>query len=505
MSYPADPHWANVLHLITGDGANGNTRIPDEKGTRWAANTAILSSLKAKFGNTSIYFSGVSSSKLTGTVAVTSATDATVEFWVYPLIKVVADPVLFSFGFQLFINPSTAPGKVVVRIGGSNLITSTNAISDDQWSHVALTKSGTTYKLYINGQLEGSVTSASTISLSGSVEIGTWGTNLNYFRGYLAHFRYTNNVNRYPAAFTPPTAAFPGSGVVDPYYDKVVLHMHCDGENNTSNFVDQKGHACTTEMGANSSFPKHYVSVSIGYSLGGSCSLLLSGVVQYDHTDFNPGAEDFEIEFFIYGSGTTSLVDLIVLPDAPGTGYGLRLQVSPNNNQATLTVNNAVAFSLVTGVSTNGGRTSLVRSGSTIRLFSDGALKASYNMGSGAISSNNKFRLGSLLSNTIYLDELRYTKGVARNLTNYTPSTAPFPHVGPNFLSGTVLDASSQPLARTVRSFRRADGLLVDTVTSNATTGAFELRATDATEHFVMVFDDAKNAMVYDHIDPMVE
>ena len=100
-------------------------------------------------------------------------------------------------------------------------------------------------------------------------------------------------------------------------------------------------------------------------------------------------------------------------------------------------------------------------------------------------------------------NEIRYTKGLARYTTNYTPPTEPFPHVWLKHLSGTVKGNFNAPLSRRVRSYRRSDGMLVDSTMSDATTGEFALSATDPSLHFVVVFDDENNAMVYDHIEPM--
>jgi hypothetical protein len=509
MSYPADPHWANVKNLLLFDGVNGDKRIPDEKGSRWTVgSTAVLSSVQKKFGNTALYCDGSNNGVMNFSDTWTWGTvDQTIELWVFPLTQLATLPLVASkLGpnyFAIAISGTANPNKVSLYLNNAVALVSTIDIALNVWTHIAVTRTSTgVINLFLNGVFAGTTTNAFNVNVSGS----TWLSNQSYpFKGYIGGFRYTPGVIRYPTDFTPPTAAFPGSGVVDPYYDKVVLHMHCDGENGTSNFVDQNGHEITLVPSNTGVLPKHSTGTT-GVFWGDSCLSVSGGVLQVVSTSLDPTTEDFTLEFYAYiTSGFSVYKELVVIPDAAGSGYGLRVRFNSNSALLELTVNNVVAGTFATGGATFIGWISVCRVGANVKLYQGGVLKLTYNIGTTAISSNNTISFSEIAASGFYFDEIRYTKGLARYTGNYSVPTAPFPHVGPNFLSGTVLDSASQPLSRTVRSFRRSDGLLIDTVTSNATTGAFELRATDATEHFVMVFDDAKNAMVYDHLEPILD
>ena len=103
--------------------------------------------------------------------------------------------------------------------GGNYVIISTTAnfpSSTGVWNHVAVTRSGSTFYLFIDGvsqtittSLNGTATLSSPIFASETpITVGA-SADPNYFlNGYVQDVRITNYA-RYTASFTPPTAAFP--------------------------------------------------------------------------------------------------------------------------------------------------------------------------------------------------------------------------------------------------------------------------------------------------------
>ena len=303
MSYPADPHWANVKNLLHFDGINGGKRIADEKNNAvYLGSTAVLSSTQRKFGNTSFYGDGTNQGYgYAQTAFQWAAKDVTVEFWVYPLAQTGATPyaIYVSSTFTVIVSSTTYPNKVAIALGGSVVMVSASNIQYDTWSHIAFTRTaaGGGIKLYINGVVEASANSAFEPNITTNINFGGISSEINAFRGYIADLRYTQGVNRYPTAFTPPTAAFPGSGVVDPYYDKVVLLMHCNGEQGTYNFVDQKGNAFTPL--STGSAPYHIRSSAVYYKYGAS-GIMFGSALKLKSNDFILGSDDFTLEYWIY-------------------------------------------------------------------------------------------------------------------------------------------------------------------------------------------------------------
>ena len=98
--------------------------------------------------------------------------------------------------------------------GSWNLqITSSNAFNVQQWYHVALVRSGSSVKLYVDGVQEASGTSSSdlTTSMSNGAWIGSQGNTTNPaslgsrgINGYVSNVRFSNEA-LYTAAFTAPT------------------------------------------------------------------------------------------------------------------------------------------------------------------------------------------------------------------------------------------------------------------------------------------------------------
>ena len=136
--------------------------------------------------------------------------DFTMEAWVYPTVinanntiaaQWVTGNLSFLFkivtGSRLYI--ACYPGSSVTVQGTST------TVNLNQWNHVAVTRSGTTVKLFVNG-----IADATTGTVSGSLTSGTPLTvgstaATEYFTGYISNLRIINGTALYTAAFTPPT------------------------------------------------------------------------------------------------------------------------------------------------------------------------------------------------------------------------------------------------------------------------------------------------------------
>lgn len=86
-----------------------------------------------------------------------------------------------------------------------------NTITANNWHHVAITKSGDTYRLFVDGTMSDERTQTNlSIDFTG-VLIGKngWDAHNGEYTGYLDELRVTKGVARYTASFTPPTSPFP--------------------------------------------------------------------------------------------------------------------------------------------------------------------------------------------------------------------------------------------------------------------------------------------------------
>ena len=91
--------------------------------------------------------------------------------------------------------------------------TPTNASSHptiNTWNHIAVSRSGSSLKVFLNGISVISLTNSVNFSRGGALigtvteTIGAYGIN-----GYIDDLRVTKGVARYTANFVPPTTAFP--------------------------------------------------------------------------------------------------------------------------------------------------------------------------------------------------------------------------------------------------------------------------------------------------------
>jgi hypothetical protein len=215
---PSDPEFASVSLLLHMDGSNGSTTFTDSgpNGVAVTANNgAAISTADSKYGGAGAYFNGDTQSLSFADPGLGTG-DFTVEMWFktnssVQYAQLIGNESAGLAGFTLLINNDSETGgeMAVYRGGGLVLYSSSGDWSDNAWHHVALTRSGTSVKLWIDGTEYGSGTDGT--SYSGS----TWyvGRNEVYsprdFVGYIDDLRITAGVARYTAAFTPPTAAFP--------------------------------------------------------------------------------------------------------------------------------------------------------------------------------------------------------------------------------------------------------------------------------------------------------
>jgi hypothetical protein len=103
---------------------------------------------------------------------------------------------------------STAGGAWDVRNGIDPSGTfGTAAVPLATLTHIALTRSGSTFRVFVNGALDQTFTSSAAISdVTDGYRLGHWhDTNDWGFIGYIGKVRLTSGVARYTAGFTVPT------------------------------------------------------------------------------------------------------------------------------------------------------------------------------------------------------------------------------------------------------------------------------------------------------------
>jgi hypothetical protein len=177
---------------------------------------AQISTAQSKWGGSSMSFDG------TGDYLRSPASplfdfntgDFTVEAWVYTssavAYAIVIDKSIGGGGSTgWFLEWSSTRG--IWFFYGPNAVSSAFTVTTGQWYHLAVSRSGTSLRLFVNGVQQGSTATVSTdITSTYGVSVGaTNGTPQYQLNGYIQDLRVTKGYARYTSNFTPPTAAFP--------------------------------------------------------------------------------------------------------------------------------------------------------------------------------------------------------------------------------------------------------------------------------------------------------
>jgi hypothetical protein len=421
------------------DGTNGSTTFTDSgpNALTITPTGTTISTSQAKYG-ASGYFNGTSAYLTAASSAITLGTsDFTIEFWIYPL-----DVRTFSLydsrtnetnpnGNGFVIGTSASQAWVVYQ--AANRIVGPTVVAN-QWTHVAVTRSGSSVKMWINGVQVGSTWTTTGSFSDGATLIGTdYPKNARFVYGYIDDFRISQFA-RYVSTFTPPTAALPttaSSTPADPYYGYTSLLLHMDGSNASTSFVDSGPSALTlTRYGtaAVSTTQSKYGAAS-AYFDGSGARLGLSSTA----IDFGTG--DFTAECWIYLNATPPSANAHIMgKHVYGTGASWILQINTSRVLSFLW-NDGVNI-LSSGTALNLSQwyhIAASRSGSTIRIFINGTQVASTTI-SYMFSSTTEFTVCSASNDNAlsrvnaYIDDLRVTK-YARYTSAFAPPAQAFPNI----------------------------------------------------------------------------
>jgi hypothetical protein len=215
VALSVDPFFANVSLLMHMEGANNGTVFTDQKGaTPTRTGTPVTSTTQFKYGATSGKFNGSTDYLDFPTIAAYAfgTGDFTQECWIFPTSFVTVGTFICSAsasaqdGCNAYVNGS---GRVVLGNHLANYLTSTVAVVVNTWSHVAVTRSGTTLTVWINGVSAGTATNS--INMTSQVARVGGSTDAHFFPGYIDEVRVTKGVARYTGTFTPATGPFPNS------------------------------------------------------------------------------------------------------------------------------------------------------------------------------------------------------------------------------------------------------------------------------------------------------
>jgi hypothetical protein len=224
-----DASFANTGLLLHAEGPNNSTSTTDQSAspkTITFVGAAKISTAQALCGTSSLLFGA---GDRISTPAHADFQFGTGDFTIEATVYVTAFPSsgfngqiigLHRYGLDnLWILSTNSDGTVTFYNAVGTFCTTTLALSLNTEHAVALTRQGTTVRLFIDGVLRASVIDTHNYgSYSHALTIGgdATGDSRAQFLGYIDEVRVTKGVARYASAYTVATEPFPHAGAADP-------------------------------------------------------------------------------------------------------------------------------------------------------------------------------------------------------------------------------------------------------------------------------------------------
>ncbi len=213
---------------------------------------------------------------------------------------------------------------------------------------------------------------------------------------------------------------------VDDSYTKSLLHF--DGTNGSTTFTDEAGITWTPGGGAKQDNAHYKFGVCAGYFDGTDDYLSAS-----DTADLQLGLT-FTIDFWFYSAAkTTSNYRGIIDKWVSNTGYTVDFPTA-NSGAVRIVVADMTVTSSTDICNSAWHHVAMVGDGTTLKLYIDGTSEgtpATITGKNNTSSGHNIFIGGDGVStlrstNAFWIDELRFSKGIARWTANFTPPSAAY-------------------------------------------------------------------------------
>jgi hypothetical protein len=234
----------NTVLLIHADGADATTTFTDDnisyrtkKGIT-AIGNAQIDTAQSKFGGAAAQFDGNGDYLLIRplTEFAFGTNNFTIEFW----LRVTT----ISLQYQNILDMRTAGSQFasvifleygVLKFGDGYTVRITNGsnLSINTWYHIAVSRSATSTKMFVDGTQVGSTYSDSANYIAPDFAIGANFNGAASVNGHMDEVRISNTA-RYTTTFTPSTTPFQNDA-------NTVLLLHMDGTDASTTFTDDNG------------------------------------------------------------------------------------------------------------------------------------------------------------------------------------------------------------------------------------------------------------------------
>jgi hypothetical protein len=349
--------------------------------------------------------------------------DFTVEAWIYATVAtqqqygcILANHV--TNGWYVAFNASN-------QIYWSNhttvAATSSTAITPFKWIHVAVTRSGTSLKIFQDGVEVASATNSTAYGDSAAaLLVGQNGVG-NYFTGYISNARVLKGTALYTSAFTPPTqqlTAITNTSVLTCQSNRLI-------DNSTNNLAITKyGDVKVTAFGP---FTETDTTTGSSYFDGTGDYLTVP-----NNNDFNlPG--DFTLEFWINNNSVSSSPNYICVGSSSATNNGLLIYYSNGATSLRIYSNGAALIAGPSLINNVWYHIALVRSGSgsnNLKLYVNGVSAGQATstttftgVAGNGVAIGSEYTSSHSIINNYYMSDVRIVKGTAVYTSAFTPPT----------------------------------------------------------------------------------
>jgi hypothetical protein len=358
--------------------------------------------------------------------------DFTIEGWFYRQAAVTQRIIAkraTGTGFGPFLIAIGGSGQVSFFAsfnGTTNGLTLNSSVSANlsEWNHFAVTRSGSSWTLWLNGASVATNTNASSLVANTdavSIGVGSADGTSGIYTGYLADIRFVKGTAVYTSAFTPPTAP-----VTNISNTSLLLNFTNAGiiDNTAKNNLETVGNA-------------QIDTAVVKYGTG---SMEFDGSGDYlsfiSTPDTTLGTGNLTIEGW-FNSNSISTLQTIIERRAALTARGIAIfiETSVLKLRAGDTSTGAWEVNIDSGTlsSSTWYYFALTRSGDTWRGFLNGTQIGSDVTWSGTVvDETSAWLIGAAFGGGAgmngYIDDLRITKGIARYTANFVPPIARFPN-----------------------------------------------------------------------------
>ncbi len=352
--------------------------------------------------------------------------DFTVELWFYAtstsaqsLIQQGEHDWRLNIGSNVDWITAGGPAAGGGSISGSYVL--------NAWNHVAVSKSGSTQTLYVNGVSQGT-TAANPANTNNPIAIGMNTASIGNvwpFLGYMSDVRIVKGTAVYTSNFTPPSA--PLTAIANTR----LLTLQNNQPNNNNMFLDNSTNNFNITRFGNAtqgSFSPY----------GGGWSAYFDGdgdnLTVPSNAAFSFGTGDFTVEFWVYYPSFSNVDGKMVVDARPTSTNGPFWCFGASGSGVmtfTTMTSGGVTISDTTARTNQWVHYAATRSGTSLRLFANGIQVASatnsHNISSSGLRIGTNAYAGSAPTTQWvgYISNLRIVKGTAVYTSNFTPSTVP--------------------------------------------------------------------------------